>query len=238
MIAFGVSDKGKVRTSNEDRIFLTQKPIGKLHNLFVVADGVGGRARGEIASSFATEKFCEYVAHGKDEIHATEILSKGIEEINKYIHLKSVSNYEFDGMATTFIAATIKDNKVYVANVGDCRMYLVRGGKIRQITEDNTYYNELKNIINQDNVKVSKNILSKAIGQDGKITVDTYEIDYDHTNSKLILCSDGLNHMLEDNEILEVVKNSRSPDDCANNLVNKANEKGGHDNVSVIVIGW
>lgn len=236
MQVYGLSDKGRVRRNNEDRIFFTDKNIGKLPNLFIVADGVGGRIAGEVASWFATEKFCEYVSEYRGNAKPIEILVSGIEEINKYINYKANSSYEFRGMSTTFLVATIIQNKIYAVNVGDCRLYLLKDNKITQMTEDNSYYNEMKNIIDTNLTKINKNILSRAVGQLGNIIVDTYEIEY-MTNISVLMCSDGLYKMLTDIEMLKIFnENKTSAEVCIRKFVEGANKNGGKDNTSGIIV--
>ncbi len=235
MLSFGISDKGKKRDHNEDRIFFCDKQIGILPNLYIVADGVGGRVAGEIASSFAVEKFRNYVAETHLNTDPIELMVKGLEEINKYIYYKSENSYEFKGMATTFLAATVIENKVYCVNVGDSRLHMLGQKGIRQITEDNSYYNEMKNIL--EDIKINKNILSRAVGQMGSIKIDTYEINYDPTKADILMCTDGLNKMLDDQQILTIHNNSNNREDCVKELIREANENGGYDNISVIVIG-
>ncbi|HAN09276.1 MAG TPA: serine/threonine-protein phosphatase [Clostridiales bacterium] len=236
MQVYGISDKGKTRNKNEDRIFYTDKPIGKLPNLFIVADGVGGTIAGEIASSFATEKFCQCIIENKDDDSPLEILAKGIVEVNKYIHYKSTNSYEFQGMATTFLAATIINDKIYAINIGDCRLYLLSKNTITQITEDNSYYNEMKNILEIETLKINKNILSRAVGQLGSLNVDTYEVEYTK-DTNVIMCSDGLYKMLGDIEILDIYNTTQDVKSYINLLIKEANQKGGQDNISVIGIG-
>ncbi|HCC06732.1 MAG TPA: serine/threonine-protein phosphatase [Clostridiales bacterium] len=235
MQAYGISDKGKTRKKNEDRIFYTNEPIGKLPNLFIVADGVGSKIAGEIASSFATEKFCQCIIEYEGDESPLEILVKGIVEVNKYIHYKSTNNYEFQGMATTFLAATIIDDIIYAINIGDSRLYLLSQNTITQITEDNSYYNEMKNILEVEHLKINKNILSRAVGQLGNLNVDTYEVECTK-DKNIMMCSDGLYKMLSDMEILNIYNITEDVKSYIDLLIKEANAKGGKDNISVIGI--
>ena len=130
--AFGKTDVGLMRTINQDSIFLSTESIGKLPNLFIVADGMGGHKAGDVASRQAIELFVKYVL-GTHMSDPANILDSGIISINKDIYDMAMSNRDYNGMGTTFVACTIVGNHVYIANVGDSRLYLV-GRDIRQIT--------------------------------------------------------------------------------------------------------
>ena len=139
--AFGKTDVGLMRTINQDSIFVSTQPIGKLPNLFIVADGMGGHKAGDVASREAIERFVKYACttHMSDPAN---ILDAGIISVNKDIFDMANSNRDYSGMGTTFVAASLVENHVYIANVGDSRLYLI-GRDIRQITRDHSLVEDM-----------------------------------------------------------------------------------------------
>ena len=207
--AFGQTDVGMMRTINQDSIFLSTEPIGKLPNLFIVADGMGGHKAGDVASKAAIEKFVKY-ACSTHMIDPTNILNAGIQNINEEIFEMAESNKDYHGMGTTFVACVILGKKAYIANVGDSRLYVINRN-IEQIT--------------------------KAIGVQGSgsSAPDIFEVEI-IPGDILLLCSDGLTNMVTDEEIRDIVKENDSLELAVSKLIAQANENGGKDNISVIII--
>lgn len=237
--AFGKTDVGLMRTINQDSIFVSTQPVGKLPNLFIVADGMGGHKAGDVASRVAIEKFVKYVC----TTHMTDpanILDSGIITINKDIYDMADSNKDYSGMGTTFVVATLMENHVYIANVGDSRLYLV-GKDIQQITRDHSLVEDMvrMGMIAKDEARThyKKNVITKAIGvsEDKTSTPDIFEIEIEE-GDKLLLCSDGLTNMVEDYDIKKIIKNSENLEDAVCHLINQANDNGGKDNISAILI--
>ena len=237
--AFGKTDVGLMRTINQDSIFTSIEPIGKLPNLFIVADGMGGHKAGDVASRAAIEKFVKYACttHMSDPAN---ILDSGIISINKEIYDMAISNKDYSGMGTTFVACSIVDNHVYIANVGDSRLYLI-GRDIRQITRDHSLVEDMvrMGMIDKEEAKThyKKNVITKAIGvaDDRTATPDIFEIEISD-GEKLLLCSDGLTNMVEDYEIKKIVTKNERIEDVVRALIDQANENGGKDNISAILI--
>ena len=237
--AFGKTDVGLMRTINQDSIFTSIEAIGKLPNLFIVADGMGGHKAGDVASREAIERFVKYAlsTHMSDPAN---ILDSGIISINKDIYNMAMSNKDYNGMGTTFVACTIVDNHVYIANVGDSRLYLI-GKDIRQITRDHSLVEDMvrMGMIEKDEAKThyKKNVITKAIGvsEGGTSTPDIFEIEISK-GDKLLLCSDGLTNMVDDYEIKKTITNNDSIEDAVRKLISQANENGGKDNISAILI--
>lgn len=237
--AFGKTDVGLMRTINQDSIFVSKKPIGKLPNLFIVADGMGGHKAGDVASRMAIEKFVKYVC----TTHMTDpanILDSGIISINKEIYHLAESNRDYSGMGTTFVVATLTDNHLYIANVGDSRLYVV-GRDIKQITRDHSLVEDMvrMGMIAREEARThyKKNVITKAIGvaEDKSAVPDIFEIEIEE-GDKLLLCSDGLTNMIEDYEIRKIIAGSDNLEDAVNSLINQANENGGKDNISVVLV--
>lgn len=237
--AFGRTDVGLMRTINQDCIFVSTKPIGKLQNLFIVADGMGGHKAGDVASRMAIEKFVRYACttHMTD---AANILDAGIISINKDIYDMANSNKDYSGMGTTFVAATIADNHVYIANVGDSRLYLINRD-IQQITRDHSLVEDMvkMGMLDKEAARThyKKNVITRAIGvaEDKTSTPDIFEIEVEY-GDKLLLCSDGLTNMVDDYEMKKIINSSENLEDAVMKLINQANENGGKDNISAILL--
>lgn len=237
--AFGKTDVGLMRTINQDSIFVSTQPIGKLPNLFIVADGMGGHKAGDVASREAIERFVKYACttHMSDPAN---ILDAGIISVNKDIFDMANSNRDYSGMGTTFVAASLVENHVYIANVGDSRLYLIRRD-IRQITRDHSLVEDMvrMGVLEREEARThyKKNVITKAIGvaDDKTSTPDIFEIEVEN-GDKLLLCSDGLTNMVEDYDIKKIVKDNDSIEDAVRELIRQANENGGKDNISAILI--
>ena len=237
--AFGKTDVGLMRTINQDSIFVSTQPIGKLPNLFIVADGMGGHKAGDVASREAIERFVKYACttHMSDPAN---ILDAGIISVNKDIFDMANSNRDYSGMGTTFVAASLVENHVYIANVGDSRLYLI-GRDIRQITRDHSLVEDMvrMGVLEREEARThyKKNVITKAIGVavDKTSTPDIFEIEVEN-GDKLLLCSDGLTNMVEDYDIKKIVKDNDSIEDAVRELIKQANENGGKDNISAILI--
>ena len=237
--AFGKTDVGLMRTINQDSIFVSTQPIGKLPNLFIVADGMGGHKAGDVASREAIERFVKYACttHMSDPAN---ILDAGIISVNKDIFDMANSNRDYSGMGTTFVAASLVENHVYIANVGDSRLYLI-GRDIRQITRDHSLVEDMvrMGVLEREEARThyKKNVITKAIGvaDDKTSTPDIFEIEVEN-GDKLLLCSDGLTNMVEDYNIKKIVKDNDSIEDAVRELIKQANENGGKDNISAILI--
>ena len=237
--AFGKTDVGLMRTINQDSIFVSTQPIGNLPNLFIVADGMGGHKAGDVASREAIERFVKYACttHMSDPAN---ILDAGIISVNKDIFDMANSNKDYSGMGTTFVAASLVENHVYIANVGDSRLYLI-GRDIRQITRDHSLVEDMvrMGVLEREEARThyKKNVITKAIGvaDDKTSTPDIFEIEVEN-GDKLLLCSDGLTNMVEDYDIKKIVKDNDSIEDAVRELIRQANENGGKDNISAILI--
>ena len=237
--AFGKTDVGLMRTINQDSIFVSTQPIGKLPNLFIVADGMGGHKAGDVASREAIERFVKYACttHMSDPAN---ILDAGIISVNKDIFDMANFNRDYNGMGTTFVAASLVENHVYIANVGDSRLYLI-GRDIRQITRDHSLVEDMvrMGVLEREEARThyKKNVITKAIGvaDDKTSTPDIFEIEVEN-GDKLLLCSDGLTNMVEDYDIKKIVKDNDSIEDAVRELIRQANENGGKDNISAILI--
>ncbi len=234
---FSLSDIGKKRIMNQDYIYTSEAPVGNLPNLFVLADGMGGYSGGEYASMHSVEVICESVKNSR-ETAARRIFEDAIEMANTEIRIAASKNPEYDRMGTTVVLASIIGECLQVANVGDSRLYVI-GDDIRQITEDHSYVEEMIKLGSLDRESArthpQKNIITRAIGADDTVTPDFFTVKL-KKGDIVLMCSDGLSNMLEDDEILMILKKERDLAGMVSELVAAANDNGGKDNVSVIVI--
>ena len=237
MISYGKTDIGMVRSMNQDSIFFSDKSIGNLPNLYTVADGMGGHKAGDYASAHAVEWFVEYVRDCQYQNPIT-ILKTGIAKINDMLLEQSAAKPELKGMGTTFVAAVLLPDKVYVANIGDSRLYVV-GEEAKQITLDHSLVEELIRTGQLDRRRVrfhpEKNIITRALGTSNEAVPDFFEIHMEK-NEKILLCSDGLTNMVEDDEIRDIVMQKTFVDKICDQLIERANYYGGKDNIGVVVV--
>jgi len=242
MLGFGRTDLGSVRQNNEDAIFVSNENVGALENLYIISDGMGGHNAGEVASSKAIEFFVEKIKDYGSEIEDGDIIrvmSEAVRYANRSIHTIASQNSEMAGMGTTFTAVTFKGSKGYVVHIGDSRAYALNP-YMKQITTDHTYVNDLvrAEIISDAQARTHhlRNVITRALGSEAECEVDAYTFDVE-PRDKFLLCSDGLNTMLEDSEIEMVIATGEDFNSATAKLVSLANQQGGVDNISVILIG-
>ena len=235
--AWGMKDIGKCREINQDYMFVSEEPIGNLPNLFLVADGMGGHKAGDLASEYTVAKVQEAVSKSMQTI-PYQILKGAFQYANQKLLEKAGESDSYKGMGTTLVAATVKNDAVYVVNVGDSRLYKI-GDKIEQITEDHSLVEEMVRMgeISKEQARnhPDKNIITKAMG-----VSDTVEPDYFDTDLQkgecLLMCSDGLTNMVSDRQIKEIVELRTDLESCAKELIRAANQNGGRDNIAVVLI--
>ncbi|MBD5461027.1 MAG: Stp1/IreP family PP2C-type Ser/Thr phosphatase [Lachnospiraceae bacterium] len=234
---FSITDIGKKRKLNQDYVYTSEKPVGGLPNVFIVADGMGGHNAGDYASKYTVETMVSEMEKSVDTNPVT-ILKKAIKAANEHIWKKSGEDAQLEGMGTTVVAATLSQNRLDVANVGDSRLYIVND-RITQITRDHSLVEEMVRMggIAKADARnhPDKNIITRAIG-----ACDTVEADFFSAELKpgdiVLMCSDGLTNMLEDEEIRMILNGQRDIVEKAEELVKAANNNGGRDNISVILI--
>ena len=240
MKAFSITDIGMKRHMNQDYVFASENAIGKFPNLFIVADGMGGHKAGDYASRVCVKTMIESVQNSTLKTYIG-ILEEAIGAANKRIFEDAASNNDLEGMGTTLVVAVVlEDNTLYVANIGDSRLYLVDEEEIRQITEDHSLVEEMvKNgELERSEAKVhpNKNVITRAIGTSKHVVADYFEVQL-KPGDRILLCSDGLSNMLEDREMRYIM--NRYSNDTARaveELVKKANINGGKDNISAVLV--
>lgn len=238
MKSFAITDVGKRRELNEDYIYTSDKTVGSLSNLFIVADGMGGHNAGDYASRYTVEKVIETVEELENERDIEEIMQEAIYRANAYIYEKARTDIKLSGMGTTLVIASIKNQEVLVANIGDSRMYVINKN-IMQITKDHSLVEEMVTMGGLDKEAArnhpDKNIITRAIGVKEFVLADFFEVKLEKED-KILLCTDGLTNMLNDDEIHRIVQSNEDVETAAKALIAAANEKGGRDNIAVVLI--
>lgn len=245
--AFGLTDVGRKRRHNEDAYLLDAE-----RGLFVVADGMGGHAAGEVASRITVESIQEFIAGSEDEHDNTwpfgfnnryslegNRLTTAVEKANEKV-MRAVQNRpELKGMGTTVVAALFDGQRVTLVHVGDSRAYMLRGGELKRLTDDHSWVQEQVNagILSEDEAKSHplKNVVTRALGGSAHVAVDLVEIPLT-VGDRFLLCSDGLTGMVTDEEIIDRLKSAEPLDRIVRGLVDYANERGGVDNITAIVV--
>ncbi|MCX6584657.1 MAG: Stp1/IreP family PP2C-type Ser/Thr phosphatase [Candidatus Aminicenantes bacterium] len=238
LIYAGKSDKGKLRKANED-FFACQK-INDEEYLFVVADGMGGHQAGDVASKLGTETF----VHRYNELRETntpipEALKESISRANEEILEKATADLKKRGMGTTFSAVVLADMKAHIVHVGDSRIYITRDDEIVRLTTDHTFVEKMveEGRLTQEEARdhPQKNILYMSLGARQSFVPEVSESFNLKKGDILALCSDGLNNMVTDAQIKEYITN-HPPQKAVEKLIKLANENGGIDNITLLVI--
>lgn len=235
--SFSVTDIGRKRKLNQDFVYSSDEAVGNLKNVYIVADGMGGHQAGDYASKCTVETMVREI-RGCFEQSPIRILSRAIRIANDQVRRKAREDESLYGMGTTVVAATVLGKYLQVANVGDSRLYIINE-EVRQITRDHSLVEEMVRMGGLDREAArnhpDKNIITRAIG-----ARDTIEIDFFHEELKsgdlILMCSDGLTNMLEDEEIGRILKTPGTIEERAERLIDAANQNGGRDNIAVILI--
>ena len=242
-----LTDVGKVRDHNEDAI-ASNADIG----LWVLADGMGGYNAGEVASGIAVKTIVELVTEGckreaRSEIEPgtgymrqTILLRDAITRANKIIHQTAQSQPQCEGMGTTLVACLLYDNRISVAHVGDSRLYRLRDNRLEQITLDHSLLQELvdRGFYSQEEAQRSsnRNYVTRALGVEATVEVEVQELEA-QKDDYLLLCSDGLPDMVEDEDIhLTITTFDRDISMIGEQLIKLTNDNGGRDNVSIVLV--
>ena len=249
--AFGKTDVGRRRKLNEDNLLIDRDT-----NLYAVCDGMGGHNAGEVASKMAIETLHAFIAksHGEEkditwpyglEPHLSfeaNRLKTAIKLANKRVFKAADNREDYTGMGTTLVAALVNDATLTVGNAGDSRCYLVREGKLKQLTRDDSWVSAAwaEGILSSDEIDRHplRNVITKAVGAKDNIDLETSEHKL-ASGDVILLCSDGLHGMLTDEQILALLNPFPvSLETAADVLIDGANEAGGKDNVSVVLLKY
>lgn len=231
------TDIGLKRKLNQDYVFTADLPVGKLPNLYLVADGMGGHKAGGFASKYAVETIVEEVNSNKDE-EVFSVLYHAIVEANYKIRRKAAEDESMAGMGTTLVAATVMGDVLRVANVGDSRLYVVNE-EIKQITVDHSLVEEMVRMGGLDREQArnheNKNIITRAIGAQPSVNPDFFEVNL-KKGDRIFMCTDGVSNMLTDEEILDILNEDGTEEEKIEKIVAVANEHGGRDNMGIILV--
>ena len=237
MRTFAITDVGMVRQVNQDYVFATDRPLGILQNLFVVADGMGGHQAGDYASKYTVEVLQRELKMSEGE-DVEKCLVAAIKTANREIIKEASRDEHLRGMGTTVVAATIMNQMMYFANVGDSRLYLINQG-IQQLTKDHSLVEEMVRLggIKPEEAKhhPDKNIITRAIGAKADVDADFYEHRLKRGDI-ILMCTDGLSNMVEDEELFHIVQGGRDIVEAGQALVDAAKENGGTDNIGVVLV--
>ena len=237
MISYAKTDTGLVRRSNQDFLFASDQPVGPLPNLFIVADGMGGHRAGDFASRYVVEHMKEYIENS-DLASPVMILRKALEKTNQGLFEEAQGNPDREGMGSTLVAATIEDDMMYVANVGDSRLYLLRDS-LAQITRDHSLVEEMVRLgeLTEEQARnhPDKNVITRAVGVYPEVRIDFFDEDLEGEDT-ILLCSDGLSNMVTDDAMEGIVKSCKNLQEAALRLIETANENGGRDNIAVVLV--
>ena len=236
---FGITDKGRVRPTNQDIYRLEVRPE-KESAFLLVCDGMGGANAGNVASRFAADSFLADAAgaldSAPDEIMRHKTMLHALEKANDTVFGLAGRQPEFRGMGTTLVGAFVQGREASILNVGDSRAYLFDGETLRQVSEDHSYVEEMRRLgrISAEDARThpQKNLITRAVGVDATVDGDLFEVELRDTDI-LLLCSDGLTGMVEDEKIAEVLAKAGTLDDKGRELLTLALEGGGRDNITV-----
>lgn len=239
MRSFAKTDVGKLRDVNQDAYYVSDSDL----NLYILADGMGGYAGGEIASKLATQAAATYIQENFNKLaeykkeDILEMIKKAIEHANLVVHEKSKEKIELEQMGTTLEICLIYNNRAYLGHIGDSRIYRLRKEFFRRLTTDHSYVQKLvkDGTISKEEADThpKKNMLMKALGCEEAVEPDIMVKGF-MQDDIIIMCSDGLTNMISEERICEIV--NADLENAAENLVNEANNLGGYDNITVIII--
>ena len=240
MKVFVKTDVGKAREINEDSYYVPQNDNDL--QIFIVADGMGGYNGGEIASSLAIKTAKNYIETNfistpKDRESMQELIKSSMQYANMVVYEKSKENKELDGMGTTLEICLLYEGRLYVGHIGDSRIYRIRNHIIRKLTNDHSYVETLvkDGKITKEEAKThpKKNMLMKALGCTEYIEPDVMVRGF-QKDDILLMASDGLTNMVDEKEIYTIVTNNK--EDVAERLIERANEAGGYDNITALIV--
>ena len=236
MKTFSKTDVGRAREVNQDYVLVCDQPIGKLPNLLIVADGMGGHNAGDFASKYVAEAVREEISKSTEN-GPKATMKKAIESANYNLIQISKQDERLKGMGTTLVVATVIEQTLYFANIGDSRLYLLND-EIKQLSRDHSFVQEMVRLggINAEEAKrhPDKNIITRAIGAKETVEIDFFEYRLKRGDS-ILMCTDGLSNMIEDEEMYRIIKSSRDIVEATERLIERANDNGGKDNIGVVL---
>ena len=239
MKAVAVTNVGNKRSMNQDYYFCSDEPVGMMQNLYIVADGMGGHNAGDYAARFSVDRFVTLVRESKERTPIS-VMENALKITNEELIAKAKTQREYDGMGTTFVAATLQDDGyLLIANIGDSRGYLINQDGITRITRDHSVVEDMvaRGELTPEEARhhPKRNLITRALGPDRQARADTYPVDWKQGDF-ILLCSDGLVNTVSDQEILFEVIHGGEPDDCLDRLLALSRQRGAPDNVTIVLI--
>lgn len=238
MKTFSVTITGKNKNVNQDCFLCEENEVGDLSNLFIVADGMGGHNGGDFASRFCVENIKDYISNNKGD-SIISIIRSAIKSVNEGIREKTKTDELLKGCGTTVVLSTIKDDILYIANVGDSRLYAYQNGKLAQITEDHSVVEEMvkSGIIKKEEARFNphKNKVTRALGAEPDIEVDFFEVKLEN-GDRILMCSDGVSNMMDERVLEEIVGTDKELSEICRILIDTAIDNGGKDDATVVMI--
>jgi len=232
--ASAVSDRGRKRPSNEDAFGYSIE-----HGVFVVCDGMGGAAAGEIASSLAVDEMMRLLVGDGLAAPTPEEAEKAVYAANQAIYARSQRNPKLAGMGTTLVSLITGDRKVWILNVGDSRGYRMRQGTLEQVTQDHSLVEEQVRMGRMKRAEALRsplrNVITRALGTQSQVTADIFAMDAE-PGDLYLLCSDGLTRELSDELIESLLRLELPLDELCTRLLGAANKAGGHDNITCLLV--
>ena len=233
---YAMTDVGRRREMNQDYVYATGQPIGPFPNLLVVADGMGGHKAGDFASKFTVEVVKREIA-GSRSRKPEKVMHDAIQVANRELIRVASRDVKLEGMGTTLVVATVIGDTLYFANIGDSRLYLI-DDNIKQLSKDHSLVEEMVRLggIKAEDARnhPDKNIITRAMGVKDEAEADYYEFRIKR-GDKILMCTDGLSNMVEDEDMFGLVKGSRDVVEAVQMLIDRANSNGGRDNIGVVL---
>jgi protein phosphatase len=237
MKTFSLTDIGRVRESNQDYVYASESPVGNLPNLFIVADGMGGHNAGDLASKYTVEQIVTYIRQAP-MTSPVDLIRGALTKANADLMALAKNDENLAGMGTTVVIATILDSCMYLANIGDSRLYLMRE-ELVQITKDHSLVQEMVRMGEMEASEAKshpdKNIITRAVGAFEELEIDFFEQQL-LPGDVILMCTDGLSNMVDDAGIRRIIEEYPEVSDRVQHLIEAANRAGGKDNISVAMI--
>jgi protein phosphatase len=232
--AAAVSDRGRKRTSNEDAFGFSVE-----HGVFLVCDGMGGAAAGEIASALAVDEMLRLLTSRAEAVPLVQAALEAVLVANEAILSQSQHNQNLRGMGTTAVGLLVEERHVMALNIGDSRCYLMRNGKLLQLTEDHSFVDEQVRLGHMTREQAQRSnfrsMITRALGTQSQVQPDLFELEAE-LGDLFLLCSDGLTRELSDSVIESLLGVDLSLEDLCASLVSAANKAGGHDNITCVLV--
>ncbi len=232
--AAAVSDRGRKRSTNEDAFGYSSE-----QGVYLVCDGMGGAAAGEVASSLAVDEVMRVLTNRAPGVPLSSLLEQAISDANQVIYSRAQANTKLNGMGTTLVALVAEERRIQVLNVGDSRCYRLRGGNLEQITLDHSLVDEQVRLGRMSMAEAARspmrNVITRALGTQSRVTPDIFDLEAD-PGDLFLLCSDGLTRELTDGSIEQILSRERTLEGLCGELVTAANQAGGGDNITCLLV--